>query len=272
MALRTLGDVKYIPILGLKPAETQALHELPEIDKKLMMPLFQIGPWATAHHLQSSILKLEEAYGDLPCFVTLAELEPPNTERPVHRQLAELHSPANGYGAGCAFIESKNHFVPTLQVGDPSQMMFQASRLNSLGRGLMVLIERAGFGGITQVAQVVGNVTSGGQGVCFLLDLGRATRDILGFNLLLSQYVREVVQFAPLAHVAISASSFPESFTSINDQEIFERVLFEAIREHVGGALIYSDRGSARAERQGGGGGIPAPRVDYATSCARDGR
>jgi len=31
----------------------------------------------------------------------------------------------------------------------------------------------------------------------------------------------------------------------------------------VRGNLIYSDRGSARVERQSGGGGLPAPRIDY---------
>ncbi len=55
-------------------------------------------------------------------------------------------------------------------------------------------------------------------------------------------------------------------FTDRTEQEIYERRFFNEVREQLPGSnLIYSDRGSARAERQNGGGGAPAPRVDLAT-------
>ena len=50
----------------------------------------------------------------------------------------------------------------------------------------------------------------------------------------------------------------------MEDQDIYERQLFNGVRHSVGGdQLVYSDRGSARAERQTGGGGPVYPRIDY---------
>jgi len=67
----------------------------------------------------------------------------------------------------------------------------------------------------------------------------------------------------PKAKIAISASSFPNSFTGIDSQEIYERALFDKVAKNFGSHVIFSDRGSARAEKQQGGGGLPAPRIDY---------
>jgi hypothetical protein len=47
----------------------------------------------------------------------------------------------------------------------------------------------------------------------------------------------------------------------VSDQPIYERRLFDTLLDT--DRLIYSDRGSARVERQTGGGGQPAPRIDY---------
>ncbi len=265
MALRDMTGIPYIPMLGVKPAETQALEELPDHDKQVMMPMFQLGPWSAAHHLQSAIARLEEAYGDLPCFVTLADVEPPNQERPVHRQLAELRNPAGGYNAWCQFIENKHQFVPSLQLAQPTELLAQAARLYSLGRGLSIVVERGGFPGLDLLSQSISGVTDGGRDVCFMLDLGRANRDVVMLTLELTTYFQRILSNMPQAYVAFSASSFPESFTSISSQEIYERVLFNSIQSYFGERLIFSDRGSARAERQGGGGGVPAPRIDYAT-------
>lgn len=265
MALRGLHSIPYIPMLGLKPAEMQALKELPESDKQLMMPLIQLGPWGAAHHLQSAISKIEEAYGG-PCFLSLADVEQSGPERPVHQEIATLRSTVAGCANWCDFIESNSNFVPTLQLRDPSQITSQAARFARLDRGIMVLVERPGFSGIDVIAQSIASATNGGADVCFMLDIGRINRDIISIQLLLTDPIRQVRQILPNAYISVSGSSFPESFTSLARQEIFERALFDSVRDLAQGRLIYSDRGSARAERQGGGGGQPAPRIDYASS------
>ncbi|EHH1218514.1 protein beta, partial [Vibrio parahaemolyticus] len=71
----------------------------------------------------------------------------------------------------------------------------------------------------------------------------------------------------PKATIAFSGTSFPYSFgrSYRGEVSIFERLIFNKIVKSCEGIeLIYSDRGSARAEAMGGGGGLPPPRIDYA--------
>jgi hypothetical protein len=242
----------------------QALEELPNRDKDLVMPLVPIGPWVGAHHLSSSLSRLEQAYGDRPCFVTLAELEPNSTERPVHQQITSLGDPTGGYRNWCSFVESHSNFVPTIQLGQLRELRPQCAVLNAFGRGIMVPIEYLIFEAAERLSIEIGSLTNGGEDVLFLLDLGRVDRDILNWEMRINGLIQVILKNASNSMISVSASSFPESFSSINSQEIFERSLFHRIVSSSRGKLIYSDRGSARAERQTGGGGAPAPRIDYA--------
>ncbi|MCW8336644.1 beta family protein, partial [Vibrio paucivorans] len=70
----------------------------------------------------------------------------------------------------------------------------------------------------------------------------------------------------PSVKVSISCSSFPTSFAGYDNGEnpITERLIYNRIRKDFPELnLVYSDRGSARAEKVSGGGGTPAPRIDY---------
>ena len=90
------------------------------------------------------------------------------------------------------------------------------------------------------------------------------SRDSLERAVFLVSYCKTIREVCPAATISISGSSFPDSFTSMVHQEIYERTLFNAVVGQIGrNGIIYSDRGSARVERQQGGGGLPAPRIDY---------
>jgi hypothetical protein len=259
---RSLANVPYIPILNLRPAEMQALEELPENDKNLMLPFIHLGPWTTAHHLASSLDRVELAYDDKPIYITLYEPESGEGDRPVHHQLANLRNPENGYKAWCQFVESKDNFIPAIQLKVLSEIKQQVEFLYSLGRGIMVSIEKPRFPGIEAIARIIADGTDGGNDVCFLLDFGKINDAIL-LEDQAGVYATNILTAAPNCHVAISASSFPSSFGSMSEQEIFERIGFNNLRKKpFGSRLIYSDRGSARAERQNGG-GVPLPRIDY---------
>ncbi|HCH6701107.1 TPA: protein beta, partial [Enterobacter chengduensis] len=61
--------------------------------------------------------------------------------------------------------------------------------------------------------------------------------------------------------------SFPSSFVGSHKGEnsIYERLLFNRVKNTIDFyPIIYSDRGSARIEKQSGGGNVPPPRIDYA--------
>ncbi len=260
------NDLTYLPLLTVRPAELRALQELPERDKDRLLPFFLLRPWGAAHQLQAALDKLSAVYGDRPFVLDLApEEEPADTPRPVHEQLTALRDPANGYANWSTFIGLHNNFVPALQLADPAQFDLQAARLLDLERGLVVRFPRAALATSRLYAQRLGAITGGGDGICFVLDYERATRDLLGRQVEAVGLIQRILEVAPRATISIAASSFPDGFVGLESQEIFERLLFNGVRAQIGGEqLVYGDRGSARAERQLGGGGAPSPRIDYA--------
>lgn len=266
MTIRNWAEVGYLPMLSLRPAEMRALEELPNRTKDILLPTVHLRPWVGAHRLENALGRIADAYGERPIIIAMGEIEPPNS-RPVHAQLAALRDPANGFHEWCEFMEEQahQHFIPAIQYSiDQAQEEAQITRLQELGRGLIAVIERPQFPAIGVIAQRVGERTNGGEGVCFILDFGLATPDHLQVAALATGYFESIREHAPNAFVSLSASSFPDSFGGIDEQPIYERRLFESLPPIAN--LIYSDRGSARVERQMGGGGQPYPRIDYPLS------
>lgn len=267
MKRRDWIGIRYLPILALTPAEMRALEELPSRDKDLLLPLIHLRPWVGSHKLESSIARIEKAYGSRPYIVDIASPEPGDDEqdRPVFQELRALRDSADGYRAWFEFVEEREHLIPGVQLRDVSQLSSQVAQLYGLGRGLSVHLRRQTLGVLEPVVAAIAAGTNGGSDVCFVVDLGRQTRDLLLAEAETVSIVRRVKAVAPNSAVSISASSFPESFTAISHQDIFERQHFDGVAAVLGEqGLIYSDRGSARAEKQMGGGGTPAPRIDYA--------
>ncbi|TXC69600.1 hypothetical protein FSB78_00460 [Sphingomonas ginsenosidivorax] len=255
------SDIPYLPMLSIRPAEMRALEELPGLTKDRLLPIIHLRPWVGAHRLESATDRIAQAYGNRRVVIAMGEREQAN-ERPVHSQLETLRQPAHGFREWCQFFDANQDYVPAIQFSpDVPQEEAQIARLYGMDRGLVVIIERPAFGAIALIARRVGERSGGGQGVCFVIDFGVASRDHLQVAAIATGYVNTIREHAPYSHVALSASSFPDSFVGISEQPIYERRLFDTMpsREQ----LIYSDRGSARVERQTGGGGAPAPRVDY---------
>jgi hypothetical protein len=243
----------------------RALQELPERDKDELLPILPLKPWQSSHHLDSTLSRIEEAYGQRPYFVDIAEPEIVDARRPVHDELDELRNAVGGYSNWCAFIEARRNLIPSLQLGNPAELSHQLDRLYRLGRGLLVRIEEYAFPRVADIARTVAAQTNSGLDVCFFLDFGKGARDLLTRQAEAVGYMQAILAQASNAYLSLSASSFPDGFVGVENQDIYERQLFDGVAitlRHPG--LIYSDRGSARAERQSGGGGTPSPRVDFA--------
>lgn len=258
---------RYLPVIDLRPAEMFALEELPNKDKDSFRPLIGLRRWSSSHELSKSVDRIQKAFGSRACFLELGEEEPvePGQERAVHSQLRELRSSKNGFENWHSFFleEAHSQFVPGLQRGGSAEeFSLQIDRLYSIGRGMIVRVDGPSVAAVDALCSLIAKRAALGEGVTFVLDFGKQSDGFLLQESAIKAMVSQVRGRCPAAEVAVCASSFPDSFSAISSQRIIERVLFERLVRSDKG-LIYSDRGSARAERQQGGGGLPAPRIDY---------
>ena len=255
------SNIPYLPMLSLRPAEMRALEELPNITKDRLLPIIHLRPWVGSHRLQNATGCIADAYGDRRVVIAMGEREQPN-ERLVHAELDALRETTHGFRQWCEFFEANENYIPAIQFSpDVLAEEEQIARLFDIDRGVVVVIEPPAFGFVSLIAQRVGQRTQGGHGVCFIIDFGPAGRDHLEVAARAMGYIDAIRRHTPAAYVALSASSFPDNFAGRKSQLIYERRLFDTLP--TSSNLIYSDRGSARAERQTGGGGQPNPRIDY---------
>lgn len=262
--------MSYLPMLAISVAEMRGLEELPERDKDALLPYFQLRPWGVSHELENTLNRLTDAYGDRPF---LADLCPPTVldsePRPVHHTLDLLRTPEDGYANWCDFLSDHPNMIPVAQLGDLDNLPAQLDRLVRLERGLGVYLPAPAFPRIREIARIVGEQTDEGLHTCVIIDLGQRGADLLGSQAMSVGLVNAVRASLPFATVAVSASSFPSDFVGLADQQIYERAHHQGVIATAGGeGVIFSDRGSARAQRQMGGGGTPAPRVDLAGPAA----
>jgi len=256
----------YAPIFEVRPAEMMALESLPEKDKDLLLPIMKLRPWVASHELKNSIAKIKAAIGPRSALLTLGDFDVPSEPRPVHQELLSLSSPYNGFQAWCDYLGRKEHvnFIPCAQLTAPDEFDLQVTRLISLGRGLGIVVEPDAVPYSEAIASRLKKF-SAQTDIFMILDLGKQGARLASRADENASLLNTLGTILPGAVFSISASSFPDGFVGIQDQEIFERTAFDIMSNLVQAPLIYSDRGSARAERQNGGGGAPAPRVDYAT-------
>jgi hypothetical protein len=251
MIARNLESIRYLPLLDVRPAELAALQELPNKDKDALVPLFRLRPWVGAAKLAAALNRIKLAFGVRACFLELGEEEPTpdGGERLVHSELRRLRQPTEGFKAWVDFFgESGNeHFIPVVQLltDDPngsSEIGRQMRALYSLNRGLLLRADmlRLDMASVTALAAFVSHEIGVGKKFILLLDYGKQGQSFLAQHAAIASSVERIRTAVPDASMAMSASSFPESFTSIQDQEIFERLTFERVSRALGGGFPSS--------------------------------
>lgn len=268
--LRDYNDVPYVPILTVRPAEMNALQELPNSDKDIMLPLIALRPWVGAYEFDSVLERVEAAYDERPRILDIDPNYPPNDpakRRPVHDELDRLRDSSNGFRNWCDFIGDTPFAIPCIQIENDSETLDeeQINSLLELNQGLVLRLRRAQFGLLNNFLATLAGAPV--EQLLVLLDLGQTSRDLLisvaeGVGLVSA--VNEQLGNVP---VVVAGTSFPFGFTDITQLEISERQFFNQVRAaaHEDALLIYGDYGSARDERRRGG-GQPAPRIDYPLS------
>lgn len=248
-----------------------ALQELPAKDKDLLLPIILLRGWVGSNTLEKSFDRIAEAYDDRPWIADIDEvyMEQPNN-REVFKELRALTDSSEGYRKWFELIQLKENLIPCLQLRDITQLPTQIDHFMNLGRGICVRFTPGMFASIRPVlAQIASKQV---RDLCVILDHGQERYnsrqpDALTRAATIDAYVKQIVAVVPSASVVASSTSFPIDFANGGvEQEIFERTVYNEVKRlNPTIPVIYSDRGSARAERTGGG-GIPAPRIDYPLS------
>lgn len=256
-----------------------AIEELPEKDKDLILPIFLLRGWVNSNKLENSIKRIHKSIGkNRPWIADIDEtflidkdgypIALPHP-RPIYAELAELLLPARGYRNWFRFLQVTENAIPVVQLGDITQLSVQIDLLSSLNRGIVLRlsIEHLDPAQKEHLEVIIGVIESKRPANLFvILDYKKLTREVLSATNVISSHVAMISARLSPALISISGSSFPEGFSKEHEGEnpIYERLLFNAVRKNCSDIqMIYSDRGSARVEKLGGGSGTPAPRIDY---------
>ncbi|WP_370677202.1 hypothetical protein [Pleomorphomonas sp. PLEO] len=257
----------YVPIIGVRPSEMQALEELPPHVKAGILPLVVLQPWTTAKEFPSTLAKVSASTAGKPIITDITDEVFDGNRRPVHDVFDSLRDATDGYAAWRAFIDENESFTPALQLSDPRSIAPQIHSFKAMGRGVVIRLHEQIFGLAGNIAQLF-RAYSYNDDVYFILDFQRQDRQILTKALVAVATCRAIRAQLPDCFISVSASTFPTSFTDIVEQEIFERRFYTHVAEVIGYSNnIYCDRASVRAEKQNGGGGSPAPRIDNALAA-----
>jgi len=274
--MNAFADWKYIPILAISPAEMVALEQLPDKDKSSLLPLFPLKGWASAHRLESAIKRIKTSIDDRPWIadidinylmgnkVYLFTGRFPDT--PVYKELSDLLDSSNGYHNWCEFISNEAMAIPCIRHESLDGLDTQISRLASLDRGVVFRISPS-LANLEKHAIVLNSIARvGASDVLVIYDLGAIDENYHENIPRLQRFLLDAKEIVPDVALSISASSFPNGFArqERGENSIYERILYNNVASQgLHPTLIYSDRGSARAEKQAGGAGTPPPRIDY---------
>lgn len=269
-------DFKYAPILSLSLSEMEALEQLPEKDKDLILPIFPLKGWMSSQLLENSLKKIKKTIGDRKWVAYFDNeylsgnknfLITGTYPREVFNQLSELKNPSQGYKNWFDFLKEIPEVIPTVFLDDLSQLESQIIQLISLNRGLVFVFEvkKLALTSYNEIIDIVSklNITD----LFFVYDLGTIGSEYNEYYQPLLNLINKTKERIPFARVAISGTSFPFNFAGYHNGEnsIYERLLYNKLKNIVNFyPTIYSDRGSARIEKQSGGGNLPPPRIDYA--------
>ncbi len=273
--LNKIFSYRYAPILSVSPSEMSAIEQLPEKDKDLILPIFPLKGWVGSNKLENTLNRIKQAIGDRYWIANVDEafltdnkeflLTGKYPSRDVFIEIQQLLNPNNGFDNWCRFIEDNPKAIPSVLWGSTAEISRQIEKLSLLNRGIVIYISpKTNQAQIQEAFRYISERQI--NDIFVLVDLGQVTSSVVNDVQRISNYLRSIYKIVKAGLFAFSGSSFPSGFSGYNHGEnsIYERIAFNKVREFCADLpLIYSDRGSARADKINGGGGIPSPRIDY---------
>lgn len=272
-----LSGVSYIPILSISQAEMTALTELPDKDKDLMLPMFPMKGWGASIKLENSIDRIKSSIGHRPWIADIDDIFLQESRRKidrnlgfrnVHEEVCLLDESYDGYKNWYEFVKNIPEAIPTLQLRDLTQLEKQMQRLESLERGVVIRLPIAKIEAYLPHILLLFYQRENGN-FLLILDLENVDSSSLEKASTITDIFKLIRDSLSDISFSISGSSFPSSFSkqTYGENSIYERLIFNQVKKDISdNFLIYSDRGSARAGKIGGGSPHPPPRIDYPLS------
>lgn len=268
----------YAPILSLQPAEMVALEELSKLDKDKLLPIVSLKGWVSSKCLDNSLKRLEKAFGNRSIIIDIDEeflyskwdkSDNSYPDKQIYKEFEELLDSKNGYENWVSFIVEKSNFIPVLQLEDLSELDKQVKSFKIKEVPIVVrvslkendTIDSKKLNGVVKCL-----LENDLKNLSIVIDCGDITRKNLLDWKSYADFIKRLGGLFPNANFIFSSTSFPYSFAGAYRGElpIYERQIFEKISGECSDyKLIYSDRGSARAGKLGGGGGSIPVRLDY---------
>jgi hypothetical protein len=282
--MTNINGATYIPVLCVRPAEVNALRELPERDKDAFLPAIQLRPWMGAKQFSSALQKVQEVFGEKRQWIANIDstYEPPAPKydeetgklippRQAVTDFSALNRPNNGYKNWCDLIEENQNLIPCLQLANPDQFDKQLERLASLNRGLVLHLTSLDDAPDTAQLSSLTEASRNNE-ILFIVDFGdiKNVQDLNSLIVAWIDTINNLYEAIPSCRIAISSTSFPSSFNDgIASKTIQERQLFNIALEtskQEDWNIVYSDRGSTRLNhKQDGGPPKIYARIDYPT-------
>lgn len=269
-----LFEAKYVPTIYLRPAELQAVSELPDSSKDILTPIFCLKPWVGSKHLEKAMDKITSVFGDRPFFLDVDQFyEVKEVTRPAHEEFLELLDDENDNETWVEFFAERPSVYPCLRIehGDAEKVQGQVDAFTEMERTFLV---RVNYGEVHDPFSIVDAVCERAEhsDFGFVIDVGWG-RDILSRIAWADPIIKRIVELrGSSVPVIVSGSSFPNSFTEYETgeaAELNERSLFSQLQALNNEArLVYGDWASSRSPTEGGGGAKPPPRIDLSTQTS----
>ena len=266
-----LQGLSYVPLLHLRLAEMRALQELPDLTKRLLLPVIKMRPWLNSASLTRAFDRVTDSLGDGRFGLDLDEtkLDRSNPRVP-YVEFSRLFDENDGFSIYYETVESISTAVPVMRkLGSRFHLINrQLEHINNIGRGCFVRIDTRNPENYLRVARLVNQ--SAAENFVFIFDCGWR-EDVLSQSAICIGLINNLLDENPNFEVIVAGSSFPNSFAGRGDRfsiQIGERLLFQEVRRHVNrGDVYYGDWGSTRPPSDP----VPmvnVPRIDLATSTS----
>ena len=256
--------INYVPTLGIRPSEMNAVEYLPGLTKDNFMPCILLAPWVGSTYLKNSIERFEKAYPEKQYFLDIDRVySNESSERPAINEMKDLLVPAGGYKNWINFIEEYPNAYPCIQYQgqDANQIRQQILAIKELNRPYCLRIN------IENIAQNINNIISAfatETGYTIILEGGWVEEPLTlmsNFSGIILTQLNTLDQSVP---IVISCTSFPKAFTTmvgISDITFTNRQLVSQLTGR--DRIVYGDWGSARPREAQLGGRRTEPRIDY---------